>query len=68
MSLLTALLRRPAPRHYALLDEQRRCRMLLTSIAPPRGDGWVEVDEIGLGMIGRPLPHTAHLSRCVQQA
>ncbi|NKQ10310.1 hypothetical protein [Pseudomonas sp. SST3] len=64
MSLLTALLRRPAPRHYVLLDDQRRCRMLLTSIAPPHGDRWVEVDEICLGMIGQSLPHTAYPTRC----
>ena len=59
MSLLTALLRRSARHHYVLLDDQHRCRMLLTAIKRPRGDGWIEVGEISLGMIGHPLPPDA---------
>ncbi len=59
MPLLTALFRRPARRHYVLLDDQHRCRMLLTAIERPHGDGWIEVDEIALGMIGQPLPPDA---------
>ncbi len=56
MRLLTALFRRPARRHYVLLDDQHRCRMLLTTIERPHGDGWIEVGKITLGMIGQPLP------------
>ncbi len=59
MSLLTALFQRPARRHYALLDEDQCCRMLLTSEQPPRSGHWVQVDEVCLGWIGRPLPHQA---------
>ncbi|HCJ31260.1 MAG TPA: hypothetical protein DHV63_18670 [Pseudomonas sp.] len=56
MSLLTALFRRPLRRHYALLDDQHRCCLLLTAMERPHGDRWAEVGEISLGMIGRPLP------------
>lgn len=58
MSLFDALLRRSAPRHYALLDEQRCCRMLLTAAQQPNGDGWVEVPEMRLSLIGKPLPYS----------
>lgn len=50
------LLRQPRRRHYALLDEQRLCRMLLTAEQPPSGELWVEVPEICLQWIGRPVP------------
>lgn len=56
MTMFDALLRRSAPRHYALLDEQRCCRMLLTATKRPDGDRWVEVSEMRLGLIGKPLP------------
>lgn len=57
MPLLTALFRRPTRRrHYVLLDDQHRCRMLLTAIERPRGDSWVAVGEVCLAMIGQPLP------------
>ena len=59
MSLLTALFQRPVRRHYALLDEEQCCRMLLTAAQPPRSGHWVQVDEICLGWIGRPLPKEA---------
>ena len=60
MSLLPALfLRRPVCRHYALLDEEQCCQMLLTAAEPPRNGHWVQVDEIRLGWIGRPLPQQA---------
>ena len=59
MSLLTALFQRPVRRHYALLDEERCCRMLLTAVQPPQGGHWVQVNEIRLGWIGRPLPKEA---------
>ena len=56
MPLSLALLRPPRRRHYALLDEQRRCRMLLTAEQRPRGERWVEVPEIRLEWIGKPVP------------
>jgi hypothetical protein len=57
MSLLDALLGRSTPRHYALLDDQRCCRMLMTATRQPAGDHWVEVPEMRLGLIGKTLPH-----------
>lgn len=62
MSLLTALFHRPVRHHYALLDEDQCCRMLLTAVQPPERGNWVQVDEICLGWIGRPLPHQARQS------
>lgn len=59
MSLLDALLRRSIPRHYALLDDQRCCRMLMTAAKQPDGDHWVEVPEMRLGLIGKTLPNVA---------
>ena len=62
MSLLTALFHRPVRHHYALLDEHQCCRMLLTAAQPPQRGNWIQVDEICLGWIGRPLPRQAHQS------
>ncbi|AHL74452.1 hypothetical protein CH92_04855 [Stutzerimonas stutzeri] len=59
MTLLTALFRRPTRRHYALIDDQQRCRMLLTSTQRPHGELWFEVMEIRLGWIGQSLPQAA---------
>lgn len=63
MPLSTALLRRlfsrQERRHYALLDDKRHCRMLLTATQRPEGDRWVEVVEARLAWIGRPLPQIA---------
>ena len=59
MSLLTALFNRPSRHHFALLDEDQCCRMLLTATQPPQSGHWVQVDEICLGWIGRPLPQQA---------
>ncbi|MCQ4277592.1 hypothetical protein NA643_00700 [Pseudomonas stutzeri] len=56
MSLFKTLFRHRPPRHYALLDDQDRCRMLLTAKERPHGERWVEIAEIRLGWIGKPLP------------
>ncbi len=56
MSLLTALFSRPERHHYALLDENQCCRMLLTAAQPPQNGNWIQVDDIHLSWIGRPLP------------
>ncbi|MBE7375996.1 hypothetical protein [Pseudomonas lopnurensis] len=55
LKLLTRL-RRRTPRHYALLDEHGRCRMLFSGASRPEGANWVEVQEARLSWIGRPLP------------
>ena len=61
MSLWISLFQRPKRRHYALLDEEHRCRMLLTAVEPPRSERWIEVAEIRLDWIGKSIPafHTA---------
>ncbi|QWV16945.1 hypothetical protein [Stutzerimonas zhaodongensis] len=56
MSLFKTLFRQHPPRHYALLDDQDRCRMLLTAKKRPIGERWVEIAEVRLGWIGKPLP------------
>ncbi|MBS67067.1 MAG: hypothetical protein CMK98_01650 [Pseudomonas sp.] len=56
MRQILSLLRRRKPRHFALLDEQGRCRMLLSSACRPDGANWVEVEEARLSWIGRRLP------------
>ncbi|ABP78800.1 conserved hypothetical protein [Stutzerimonas stutzeri A1501] len=56
MRQLISLLRRRPARHFALLDEHGRCRMLLSSACKPAGAAWVEVEEVRLSWIGQPLP------------
>jgi hypothetical protein len=63
MSSLNKLFRRRARRHYALLDDQHFCRMLLTADARPPGERWVEIPEIRLGWIGKRLPQAAFQQR-----
>lgn len=58
MPLSIAPLRQPKRRHFALLDEQRLCRMLLTAQERPRGERWVEVPEIRPDWIGKPVPQS----------
>ena len=56
MSLFNTLFRTRAARHYALLDDQQCCCMQLTAKERPHGERWVEIEEIRLGWIGKPLP------------
>lgn len=56
MSSWTRLFQRPKRRHFALLDEQRRCRMLLTAVERPSSTQWIEVPEIRLVWLGKPIP------------
>lgn len=56
MPLFKNLFRPRAARHYALLDNQQCCCMLLTAKQRPQGERWVEITEIRLGWIGKPLP------------
>lgn len=58
MPFSIALLHQPKRRHYVLLDEQRHCRMLLTTPERPHGEHWVEVPEIRPEWIGRPVPQS----------
>lgn len=56
MPMSLALLRRPMRRHYAFVDDQDCCRMLLTAVNRPHGERWIEVREIRLDWIGKPIP------------
>ena len=56
MRRILSLLRRRKPRHFALLDERGRCRMLLSSAGRPDGANWVEVEEARMSWIGQHLP------------
>jgi len=42
--------------------EQGCCRMLCTATNRPRGRQWIEVGEVRLDWIGRPLPDDAILA------
>lgn len=59
MHLLSLLTRQPPRRHYALLDEERRCRMQLTAAERPKGESWIEIPEIRPEWIGKKLPSPA---------
>lgn len=62
MNFLRRLLRLRSRQHYAFVDEQGCCRMLCTATNRPRGHRWIEVGEVRLDWIGRPLPHDAILA------
>jgi len=48
--------RKPALRQFALLDVQGRCQAFKECSQPPVGAGWVEIEEIRLSWMHRPLP------------
>ena len=54
--------RKPAFRHFALLDAQGRCQAFKHCSQPPVGGGWVEVEEIRLSWMHQPLPARARIS------
>ncbi|MFV0455998.1 MAG: hypothetical protein ACK5NQ_13580 [Pseudomonas sp.] len=60
MPLWTSLFQRPKRRHYALLDERNHCCMLLTAVERPRNERWIEVPEIRLEWLGKPIPDVSH--------
>ena len=54
--------RKPALRQFALLDSQGRCQAFKECSQPPEGQGWVEIEEIRLSWMHRPLPARARVS------
>jgi hypothetical protein len=54
--------RKPLRRQFARLDQQGHCQAFKECSLPPVGDGWVEVEEIRLSWMHRPLPANARLS------
>ncbi|MEO8492761.1 hypothetical protein [Pseudomonas sp.] len=55
-------------RHYALLDSRGYCLAFKRCSLPPVGEGWVEVAEVNLGWMHRPLPASARVSPRVSHA
>ncbi|MBD9457310.1 hypothetical protein IB241_06420 [Pseudomonas sp. PDM05] len=60
--LWSLFVRKPALRQFALLDAQGRCQAFKECDQPPVGNGWVEIDEIRLSWMHRPLPARARVS------
>lgn len=56
MRQILSLLRRRTLRHFALLDENGLCRMLLSSSEKPAGAKWIEIHEARLSWIGHEIP------------
>ncbi|MCX4063708.1 hypothetical protein OR626_05650 [Pseudomonas sp. S1Bt30] len=59
--------RKPALRQFALLDLQGRCQAFKECSQPPVGEGWVEIEEIRLSWMHRPLPAHARVSPRVER-
>ncbi|WP_288095255.1 hypothetical protein [Pseudomonas sp.] len=55
----------PRPRHrsFALLDSKGHCQAFKQCSLQPMGDGWVEIEEIRLNWLHRPLPAGARISQ-----
>ena len=60
-SLWTLLFQRPRHNAYARLDSDGNCLAFKQCSQPPAGSGWVQVEEIQLGWLGRPLPSSARV-------
>ncbi|MFC6336252.1 hypothetical protein GIR22_18680 [Pseudomonas sp. CCM 7891] len=63
MRLLKSLFMPHTPqRNFALLDAKGCCLAFKHCSLPPVGDGWVEVEEVRLSWMHRPLPASARIS------
>ncbi|MNH32562.1 hypothetical protein D3C81_1724110 [compost metagenome] len=60
-SLWTLLFQRPRLTAYAHLDADGKCLALKHCSQPPSASGWVQVNEIQLAWLGRPLPANARV-------
>ena len=60
--------RKPALRQFARLDPEGRCQAFKQCSQPPRGDGWVEIDEIRLSWMHQSLPARARTNARPAQA
>jgi len=61
--LLSLFTRRPRHRNYARLDAQGRCQAFKHCSQPPKGEGWVEIEEIRLNWLHQTLPLSARTAR-----
>jgi hypothetical protein len=60
-SLWTLLFQRPRHNTYARLDSDGNCLAFKQCRQPPSGSNWVQVEEIQLTWLGRPLPANARV-------
>ncbi|HDS1757885.1 MULTISPECIES: hypothetical protein [Pseudomonas] len=60
-SLWTLLFQRPRHNTYARLDGDGNCLGFKQCSQPPGSNGWVQVKEIQLAWLGRPLPANARV-------
>jgi hypothetical protein len=49
-------------RCFALLDANERCLAFKQCSLPPKGDNWVEIEEIRLNWLHQSLPASARVS------
>ncbi|MDD0975152.1 hypothetical protein [Pseudomonas fontis] len=66
-SLWKLLFKRPAERHFARLDSHGLCQAFKRCQQQPAGSGWVEISEIRLHWLNRPLPASARVCPPVRQ-
>ena len=52
---------RPLHRCFALLDRYGHCQAFKQCSLQPMGDGWVEIEEIRLNWLHKPLPASARV-------
>ncbi|MDD2060687.1 hypothetical protein N5D52_12365 [Pseudomonas sp. GD03860] len=57
----TSLFGRTPMRSFARLDKQGHCLAFKQCTVQPSGDDWVEIDEIRLAWLNRPLPASARV-------
>ncbi|CAN1604362.1 hypothetical protein LOY35_23270 [Pseudomonas sp. B21-028] len=62
MRLLISLFTpRPQHRCFALLDRNGHCQAFKQCSLQPMGEGWVEIEEVRLSWLHRPLPASARV-------
>ncbi|UVL62414.1 hypothetical protein LOY54_03850 [Pseudomonas sp. B21-032] len=64
-SLLALLFKRNPQRCFARLDAHGLCQAFKQCAQAPATSGWVEINEIRLAWLNRPLPASARVSKRV---
>ncbi|TWC16904.1 MULTISPECIES: hypothetical protein [unclassified Pseudomonas] len=59
--LISLFIPRPQHRSFALLDRNGHCQAFKQCSLQPMGEGWVEIEEIRLSWLHRPLPASARV-------
>ncbi|WP_085641039.1 MULTISPECIES: hypothetical protein [unclassified Pseudomonas] len=54
--LISLFAPRPLHRSFALLDRNGHCQAFKQCSLQPMGEGWVEIEEIRLNWLHKPLP------------